>query len=208
MEALKSTEAAPADDSDTVNEGVKSVNKTEAMEVKCEEDMKTEKMSVEREEDMQWSEHRTKEIFMDEASVERAVDVYEWRFTIERPRRVVAVAVWAALKSTEAGPSDDLETVNEGEKAVEITEAMRQKAASDEQNEKLWKEEIKFYADRYPYLKEEGANNNEPAAKDESTEEVLTAEVLAWRDSMLKQYGWQARGLWTPRFIRKRADVQ
>ena len=55
--------------------------------------------------------------------------------------------MWAALKSTEAGPSDDLETVNEGEKAVEITEAMREKAASDENNEKLWKEEIWFYAD-------------------------------------------------------------
>ena len=106
------------------------------------------------------------------------------------------------------GPSDDLETVDEGEKAVEIAEAMRQKAASDEKNEKSWEEEIKFYADRYPYFKKEGAKNNEPAAKDENTEEVLTAEVLAWRDSMLKQYGWQGRGLWTPRFIRKRVDAQ
>ena len=140
--------------------------------------------------------------------MERAVDVYEWRFTIEWPRRVVAVAVWAALKSTDAGRSDDLETVNEGEKAVEITEAMRERAVSDEKNEKLWKHAIRFYADGYPYLKREGAKNNEPAAKDENTEEVLTAEVLAWRDSMLKQYGWQGRGLWTPRFIRKRVDVQ
>ena len=66
LEALKSTEAAPADDSDTVNEGVNSVNQTEARDVKCEEDMKTEKMSVEREEDMQWSEHRIKDLFFDE----------------------------------------------------------------------------------------------------------------------------------------------
>ena len=61
LEALKSMEAAPADDSDTVSEGVKSVSKTEAMDVKREEDMKTEKMSVEREDDMPWSEHRIKD---------------------------------------------------------------------------------------------------------------------------------------------------
>ena len=58
---------------------------------------------------------------------------------------------------------------------------------------------------RVSLLKKEGAKNNEQAANDENTEEVLTAEALAWQDGVLRQYGLKARGLWRPRFIRKPA---